>query len=68
MLIETDTIIIIVVFILIGLAIFIIFAKSMHVEARNRRVEIINQILISDSVNSLITNPLNSNPIGNFIV
>ena len=67
MLIETDTIIIIVVFILIGLAIFIIFAKSMHVEQLNQRVEIINQILKSDSVNPLITNPLNSNPIGNFV-
>lgn len=68
MLIETDTLIIIVVFILIGLAIFIIFAKSMHIEQLNQRVGIINQILISDSVNPLITNPLNSNPIGNFIV
>ena len=67
MLIETDTLIIIVVFILIGLAIFIIFAKSMHVEQLNQRVEIINQILKSDSVNPLITNPLNSNPIGNFV-
>jgi hypothetical protein len=67
MLIETDTLIIIVVFILIGLAIFIIFAKSMHVEQLNQRVEIINQILNSDSVNPLITNPLNSNPIGNFV-
>ena len=67
MLIETDTLVIIVVFILIGLAIFIIFAKSMHVEQLNQRVEIINQILNSDSVNPLITNPLNSNPIGNFV-
>jgi len=67
MLIETDTLVIIVVFILIGLAIFIIFAKSMHVEQLNQRVEIINQILKSDSVNPLITNPLNSNPIGNFV-
>ena len=53
MLIETDTLIIIVVFILIGLAIFIIFAKSMHIEQLNQRVEIINQILKSDSVNPL---------------
>ena len=67
MLIETDTLVIIVVFILIGIAIFIIFAKSMHVEQLNQRVEIINQILKSDSVNPLITNPLNSNPIGNFV-
>jgi len=67
MLIETDTLVIIIVFILIGLAIFIIFAKSMHVEQLNQRVEIINQILKSDSVNPLITNPLNSNPIGNFV-
>ena len=67
MLIETDTLVIIVVFILIALAIFIIFAKSMHVEQLNQRVEIINQILKSDSVNPLITNPLNSNPIGNFV-
>ena len=67
MLIETDTLVIIIVFILIGLAIFIIFAKSMHVEQLNQRVEIINQILNSDSVNPLITNPLNSNPIGNFV-
>jgi len=67
MLIETDTLVIIVVFILIGLAIFIIFAKSMHVEQLSQRVEIINQILKSDSVNPLITNPLNSNPIGNFV-
>ena len=67
MLIETDTLVIIVVFILIGLAIFIIFANSMHVEQLNQRVEIINQILKSDSVNSLITNPLNSNPVGNFV-
>lgn len=67
MLIETDTLVIIVVFILIGLAIFIIFAKSMHIEQLNQRVEIINQILKSDSVNPLITNPLNPNPIGNFV-
>ena len=67
MLIETDTLIIIVVFILIGLAIFIIFAKSMHIEQLNQRAEIINQILNSDSVNPLITNPLNSNLIGNFV-
>ena len=67
MLIETDTLVIIVVFILIGLAIFIIFAKSMHIEQLNQRAEIINQILNSDSVNPLITNPLNSNPIGNFV-
>ena len=67
MLIETDTLVIIVVFILIGLAIFIIFAKSMHIEQLNQRTEIINQILNSDSVNPLITNPLNSNPIGNFV-
>ena len=67
MLIETDTLVIIVVFILIGLAIFIIFAKSMHIEQLNQRIEIINQILNSDSVNPLITNPLNSNPIGNFV-
>ena len=67
MLIETNTLVIIIVFILIGLAIFIIFAKSMHVEQLNQRVEIINQILKSDSVNPLITNPLNSNPIGNFV-
>ena len=67
MLIETDTLVIIVVFILIGLAIFIIFAKSMHIEQLNQRAEIINQILNSDSVNPLITNPLNSNLIGNFV-
>ena len=67
MLIETDTLVIIVVFILIGLAIFIIFAKSMHVEQLNQRVEVINRVLNSDSVNPLITNPLNSNPIGNFV-
>ena len=67
MLIETDTLVIIVVFILIGLAIFIIFAISMHIEQLNQRAEIINQILNSDSVNPLITNPLNSNPIGNFV-
>ena len=67
MLIETDTLVIIIVFILIGLAIFIIFAKSMHVEQLNQRVEIINRVLNSDSVNPLITNPLNSNPIGNFV-
>ena len=67
MLIETDTLVIIVVFLLIGIAIFIIFAKSMHVEQLNQRVEIINQILKSDSVNPLITNPLNSNPVGNFV-
>ena len=67
MLIETDTLVIIIVFILIGLAIFIIFAKSMHIEQLNQRAEIINQILNSDSVNPLITNPLNSNPIGNFV-
>ena len=67
MLIETNTLVIIIVFILIGLAIFIIFAKSMHVEQLNQRVEIINQILKSDSVNPLTTNPFNSNPIGNFV-
>ena len=67
MLIETDTLVIIIVFILIGLAIFIIFAKSMHVEQLNQRVEIINRVLNSDSVNPLITNPLNSNPVGNFV-
>ena len=68
MLIETDTIVIFVVFVLIGLGIFIVFAKSMRNEERDRRVKIIVQILISDSVNPLIANPLVLNPIEELIV
>ena len=68
MLIETDTIVIFVVFVLIGLGIFIVFAKSMRNEERDRRVKIIDQILISDSVNPLIANPLVLNPIEELIV